>query len=215
MSDFNIALFPIPGSVALPLSTVPLHVFEPRYRKMIHDCVAEKIRIAVTHTQKVIAESKVSPDAPLSERLNSNQKTYLPYPIFSAGFARIVETLPDGRMLVEIEMDQRYELVEELQSVPYKIVRCRSFEDEVEPPTTHVRQQLDKILVALAAESDAELLQHLKSDQWLSQSDFRYSFMIYRIVKLEPDYLQKVLELKRASERITFLSDLLTRGPLQ
>ena len=35
----EVALFPIPDLVAFPGTVIPLHVFEPRYRKMVHDCV--------------------------------------------------------------------------------------------------------------------------------------------------------------------------------
>ena len=215
MSDIEIALFPIPGSVALPFSKVPLHVFEPRYRKMIHDSIAEKRLIAVMHTQKVIADSKIPAGAELAEILNKNQKTYLPHSIFSAGFARLLETLPDGRMLVEIEMSQRYQLLEELQSVPYKIARCRPFNDEPEQPVDEIRKQLDAILIGLIDDTNKTFKAHLKSEQWLNQTDIEYSFKIYQLVEMDPDSLQKVLELKLASERISFMLDVLTRGPLQ
>ena len=33
----EVALFPIPDLVAFPGTVIPLHVFEPRYRKMVHD----------------------------------------------------------------------------------------------------------------------------------------------------------------------------------
>jgi len=215
MSETEIALFPIPGSVSLPLSKVPLHVFEPRYRKMIQDSVADKRRIAVAHTQKILAEAKLSPNTEPAEMLNKNQNTYLAHPIFSAGFAKIIETLLDGRMLVEIEMDQRYQMLEELQSVPYKIVRCRTFLDDAEAPPVLLRKRLDQILIKLADDAkDNELKEHLKSNLWLNQTDFEYSFKIYRIVVLDPDLMQKVLELKRASERIGFLIDILTRNSI-
>ncbi len=36
----TIALFPLPGAIILPGSILPLHIFEPRYRQMLEDCVA-------------------------------------------------------------------------------------------------------------------------------------------------------------------------------
>src|SRR2546425_4590626 len=33
-------IFPLPGAVLLPHAMVPLHIFEPRYRKMTQDCDA-------------------------------------------------------------------------------------------------------------------------------------------------------------------------------
>ncbi|MHC4869969.1 MAG: LON peptidase substrate-binding domain-containing protein, partial [Planctomycetota bacterium] len=39
--DFNepIALFPLSGSVLLPHAPQALHIFEPRYRQMVEDCL--------------------------------------------------------------------------------------------------------------------------------------------------------------------------------
>lgn len=38
-------LFPLPGALLLPRSKLPLHIFEPRYRQMIEDCLATKPRM--------------------------------------------------------------------------------------------------------------------------------------------------------------------------
>ena len=45
----EVALFPIPDLVAFPGTVIPLHVFEPRYRKMVHDCVESGRKIGVCH----------------------------------------------------------------------------------------------------------------------------------------------------------------------
>lgn len=39
--DDLIGLFPLPNVVLLPGATLPLHVFEPRYRKLVRDALAE------------------------------------------------------------------------------------------------------------------------------------------------------------------------------
>ena len=38
--EFLLPLFPLPNLVFFPRTRLPLHVFEPRYRKMITDAVA-------------------------------------------------------------------------------------------------------------------------------------------------------------------------------
>ena len=48
----EVALFPIPDVVAFPGMVLPLHVFEPRYRQLVHDCVQDDRLVAVSHTQK-------------------------------------------------------------------------------------------------------------------------------------------------------------------
>ena len=34
----RLPIFPLPGAVLLPYALIPLHVFEPRYRKLVRDC---------------------------------------------------------------------------------------------------------------------------------------------------------------------------------
>ncbi|MBT6793443.1 MAG: ATP-dependent protease, partial [Gammaproteobacteria bacterium] len=105
----EIALFPIPDLVAFPGHEVPLHVFEPRYRKMVADSVAAERPIGVCHTRKQI---RAAPQLKTTEEaLSTNQATYLPYEIFSAGPCRIIETLDDGRIHAAIEMKARYRVV--------------------------------------------------------------------------------------------------------
>jgi Lon protease-like protein len=216
MTDFEISLFPIPGSVSLPFSTTSLHVFEPRYRKMIKDSIDAGRRIGVAHTQRVIAHSKTPPGSPLEDVLSSNQDTYLAHPIFSAGFAEIKETLPDGRLMVEIAMDARYKITQEIQQIPYKVVLCQPYEDEAEADNSTsedlLRFELDQTLLLLSEESSEELHHFLKSDAWKALSFSEYSFKIYSFVKCDPDILQKVLELQSPVARVRFLKNTLIRG---
>lgn len=41
----EIPLFPLPGALLLPRGTLPLHIFEPCYRRMIEDCMATPARL--------------------------------------------------------------------------------------------------------------------------------------------------------------------------
>lgn len=213
--EIELALFPIPGMVAFPFSTTSLHVFEPRYRLMIKDSIAAGRRIGVAHTQKKLSDKKLTADAPLEKILNSNQENYLAYPIFSGGFARIQETLEDGRLLVEIEMDSRYRMIDEIQQIPYKIVTCEPFTDEMSLNENSMRESLDATLSELVLDQENDLKNILQSDDWKKMSLEEYSFKIYSIVGFEPDIMQKILELRSPGERVQFLNDVLTRGPVQ
>ncbi len=227
MNEVEISLFPIPGSVTLPFSKIPLHVFEPRYRKMIKDSIEAHRRVGIAHTQKILSEAKIDPKASAEEKLNQNQATYQAHPIFSAGFAKILETLADGRLMVEINTDCRYEIIEEKQQVPYKIVICKPFLDEskslkseelkginyIDPQT--LRLQLDQALIELVKGQDETIVNYLKSLTWTEQTLEEYSYKIYSIVGFEPDVLQKILELRSSFDRISFMKDILTRQTLQ
>ena len=210
MSTEAIALFPIPGSVSLPFNKVPLHVFEPRYRQMIKESVAAHRRIGVAHTQGIIAASKLSPNATQEEALKSNHATYQAHRVFSAGYAKIIESLPDGRILAEISMDSRYEIVSEIQNLPYNVMSCRLFKDLAEEPNVNLRTDLDKLLLFNAGTNTEALERFLQKPEWVQQSNFEYSFNVYSLVAMEPDILQRTLELRSANARINFLKDILS-----
>lgn len=210
MSTVEVALFPIPGSVSLPFDKVPLHIFEPRYRQMIKDCVSSHRRIGVAHTQGVLSESKVSPSATQEEILKSNHATYEAHPVFSAGFATVLETLPDGRLIAEIAMDSRYEILSEVQNLPYKIVNCRLFKDNPEELDENLRSDLDKLMLLLAGKNSTSLETLLQQPEWIKQSLFEYSFRVYSLIAMEPDILQQILELRSSNDRIHFLKRILS-----
>jgi Lon protease-like protein len=209
----DIALFPIPGSVSLPFHTVPLHIFEPRYRKMITDSVKEKRRIGIAHTIREVAPARIPEDASADEALHHNLETYEAHPIFSAGFPRICETLPDGRMIVEIETDSRYQVMEEIQQIPYKIVRCMRYQDtdSNSQSADDLRKQLDSLLLQLRGPGTDLLMKHLRGHAWKSQSSLQYSFAIFSLIQIPPDFLQMALEMKSPEERISFVIELFTR----
>ncbi|MBC7537483.1 MAG: LON peptidase substrate-binding domain-containing protein [Bacteriovorax sp.] len=226
MNDLDISLFPIPGSVSLPKSIIPLHIFEPRYRKMIKDSIEQKRRIGVAHTLRVISPAKINHNTTLEEQLGSNQETYEAYPIFSAGFAEILETLPDGRLIVQIKMDSRYEIVKEIQQIPYKIVRSIAYLDEVPNITDQtlshhsiekMRRHLDQLFIDLGPDhAQKEIMEkYVTGEEWSRLSLEDYSFAIYSLVVFPPDVLQKVLELRSSAARISFLTDALSEKFLQ
>lgn len=47
MAPFPLPLFPLPETVFFPHTLLPLHVFEPRYRAMVADCLAGEKRMVV------------------------------------------------------------------------------------------------------------------------------------------------------------------------
>lgn len=186
---------------------------------MIKDSIEQKRRIGVAHTKRVTAPSKMPINANQVDFLNSNQESYEAYPIFSAGFAEILETLPDGRLIVQIKMDSRFEIIEELQQIPYKVIKCTPYIDtdlnENVESIKKLRHNLDLMFIDLASANQSGLKAFIESPEWTEIPLEEYSFAIYSLVALEPDNLQRVLELKSPIERISFLNDALSLKFLQ
>jgi Lon protease-like protein len=59
-----IAVFPLPGVVMLPHAAAPLHIFEPRYRRMVEDAIGDG-----TKPPRPIAVASIDPAADPYDRL--------------------------------------------------------------------------------------------------------------------------------------------------
>jgi Lon protease-like protein len=127
----EVALFPIPNSVNFPGIPCPLHVFEPRYRKMVQHCLDHQLLMGVCHTEKVLHAPDTTKN--LKQALHSNQSTYKPCDIFSAGPVTLLEELEDGRMVIEVNINIRLKLEHEVQTLPFNIWACEELDAATEP----------------------------------------------------------------------------------
>ena len=100
----QVALFPIPDVVAFPGTVLPLHVFEPRYRRLVNDCVSEDMMVGVSHVRKTIHEARKNQT--VEEALSSNQATYQPREVFSAGGTLIKHKLLMAALGTEFSVDR-------------------------------------------------------------------------------------------------------------
>lgn len=216
MSEEKIAIFPIPNCVSFPKTTVPLHVFEPRYRSMIKDCVKNQIKIGVTHIDEVLSFS--DPDQTKEEVLSRNQSNFKPKEIFSAGPCVIKEATVDGRFLVDVHMQQRYQLIDTLQDLPYRLCLCKPYNDEEKAESAKInddevkthRKNIDEFLLSYAKENkDKGFTDFLNSSTWKNLSNYDYSFKIFERIKFDGDTAQLALEKKSVQERLSLISDAL------
>ena len=112
----RLPIFPLPGAVLLPYALIPLHVFEPRYRKLVRDCVAGA---------GVLALANIPADA-LAERKEPPRVL----PVIGAGVLARVDPMPDGRSNIVLRGVLRARIAEELQSrEPYRVVRAEAVAD--------------------------------------------------------------------------------------
>jgi Lon protease-like protein len=206
-----ISIFPIPNCVCFPGTVFPLHVFEPRYRAMIKHCLDTGQLLAVAHTQKVVSESKSN--GSLQEALKSNQTTYKPFPIFSAGRCELLEELEDGRMYLQVRMESRYTVVKEIQTLPYSVFECTVVEDEAlseedEVALAMLQQKILTRLLAITADSP-EVHAILSSSAWTGKKPIVFSFEVFTLLQFDADIQQKILEMISPAERLTYLLTLL------
>ncbi len=97
----EVSVFPLPNLVLFPGVSLPLHIFEDRYKVMTEDLI---------HSNKLLAMSLASPD--LDGKMQPNQ-------ICGAGRIHIQEKFPDGCANVVVEACERIRIVKYVQDKPY------------------------------------------------------------------------------------------------
>ncbi|MEM9620543.1 MAG: LON peptidase substrate-binding domain-containing protein [Pseudomonadota bacterium] len=209
----EVALFPIPDVVAFPGTALPLHVFEPRYRQLVHDCVRDQRMVGVSHVVKAIHKPNQSGTQTPEEMLSSNQTTYKPRQIFSAGQCEVLQTLDDGRLLAKINVSQRLALLDDVQSLPYRIVRCSPVQDEASSATLvqdqALMQSINERLIEIVKPQSAELAEKLDSPAWMGLQPAQYSFQIFEFLRFDADVMQQILEMQNVNARLETIWSLL------
>ncbi|HSG03429.1 MAG TPA: LON peptidase substrate-binding domain-containing protein [Marinobacterium sp.] len=204
----RICIFPIPGCVTFPGTVFPLHVFEPRYREMIHHCIDTETPVAICHTRKEISPAKPTKD--IRQALASNQATYQPYDVFSAGRCELLQTLSDGRLYLNVHIEQRFKLGKPVQMLPYQVYDCFPFLDLKPTPEEEVANLLlkEKILHRLEALAHADpqsreaLAEVMASQEWQQMGGTEFSFKLFSLIQFAPELLQEVLEMDSAHRRL-------------
>lgn len=217
----EVALFPIPDVVTFPGTVVPLHVFEPRYRQMVNDAVERNMMIGVCHTRKQIRAAKTNMTQ--AEALSTNQATYLPQTVFSAGYCQITDTSQDGRIFANILMEQRFQLGDEIQTLPYRINNATAYNDKTEaeleleqaPDTpgfayNALQALITERLLLIIGDQNPGLVAILNHKDWSQLTPETFSFRIFQFLHLDADVMQDILEMRQPGERLTYLANALT-----
>jgi Lon protease-like protein len=113
-------LFPLPGAILFPRAQLPLHIFEPRYREMVHDAIEGGGQIAMIQPLRFDDDNQ----APL-------------YSVGCLGELVGVEELEDGRFNIVLLGSNRFRLVSEVEvDAPYRCadVDIEAFDDSDPPP---------------------------------------------------------------------------------
>ena len=109
----RLKLFPLPQAVLFPGALLPLHIFEPRYRQMVHEALA---------TDSVIAMAR-----PLRD--TTGEPTPLE-PTVCAGVITTHEKLEDGRYNLVLQGVMRARIVQELPTrKQFREVEARGLPD--------------------------------------------------------------------------------------
>ncbi|MCE9591376.1 MAG: LON peptidase substrate-binding domain-containing protein [Planctomycetes bacterium] len=113
-------LFPLPQCVLLPHATIPLHIFEPRYYKMVSDVLDGHGMIAMSAFEGDDWKQDYEGSPPLR-------------PFVCLGHIVRHEALPNNRYHILLQGLCRARLIEEVPSTPYRMARLDPTETVSEP----------------------------------------------------------------------------------
>lgn len=178
----RLPLFVLPA-VLYPGTIVPLHIFEPRYRRMVAQCLEGDRRFGFIFHD------------------------FDRYPAFTAAEGRIGCTaeitqfspLPDGRSLLLASGLERFRIVDGIESdAPYHEALVEEF-DDVEPPAD-IRDRRGHTVATFRA-----VLHRLQAGAGELPDfdlDTDVSFILAAVIQIEPRWKQMLLELRLESERL-------------
>lgn len=204
-----IAIFPIPNCVTYPGQVIPLHVFEPRYRQMIQECLQRGIHVAVCHVKRIV---KAAPQDMRSDdgTMQEGTGSYEPVGVVSFGPIHLEEVLSDGRMVVEARMSKRARITSFTQEVPYYLAEVEELVDEDTPPSA--QQSMHHAELAARFVKIWQLVhpatEPIPFDP-ISMPFAQLSFQILGYISIDPVFGQTLLEVRDPMRRAAIVCEIL------
>ena len=194
----ELPLFPLPV-VLFPGMPMPLHIFEPRYRKMLSDIRAGDNLFGLSYFD---AASSSSRDIPPAGHVGC--------------VAEVTETqnLPDGRSNVLTVGVIRYQVNDYVErDDPYLVVRVNFFEDEEETSQKVLTSSRDVAVMFMRVANSIRVINDERGNlpDITDTEPQRLSFLVAAAMELEAETKQELLELRSTSERLDRLRDFLAR----
>lgn len=192
----RLPVFPLP-LVLLPFELLPLHIFEPRYKKMLEHARS---------THNLLGISLFDPDETPEDRPVEGS-------LGCAGEIREAHKEEDGRSNILAVGLIRYEIERYIdRGEPYLVAEVSFFEDETE--TTDLQPLADEVFALFRRVAKAA---HSLSGQ---QGDFpdmpqaeprQLSFLVSAAFNLQNQIKYQMLEFRKTSERLEKLKEILSQ----
>jgi Lon protease-like protein len=186
----RLPIFPLPGAVLLPYALVPLHVFEPRYRKLVRDCQNGAGVLALANIPAESRRERKDPPRVL--------------PVIGAGILAHVEPLPDGRSNIVVRGVLRARIVEELPpQEPYRLVRAEPLADTAsDDEARRLAEELRQLVLACCARRSGAAATALAQMSGSAAEPGELADAIAAMVVESPHERQQLLEITSPQERL-------------
>ena len=178
----EVGLFPL-GLVLLPTEQVPLHIFEPRYRELIGECLDFGNDFGL-----LLEDDEGMRDVGTRCKV-----------------VEVIDRFPDGRLNVVVEATERFQLLEVTDGRAYRTAEIETLPDESDTP---LEDEVEEVLAAYArvvAAAEAEL-----DDLDLDADSVAYQ--IAARIDFGTEVKQGLLELRSERERVIKLAPMLNQA---
>jgi Lon protease-like protein len=169
-------LFPL-EIVVFPGAPLPLHIFEPRYKEMIGECLSQERPFGMVRAK----ENAISAIG------------------CSARIIDVIKKYEDGRMDIAAEGAQRFEIIQVNQERSFFQAEVAFFDDE---PSVVSKSAADTI-VQLHEQLFAVMGQTVEVDRDAAYLSFRLA----QDLPVDLDFKQTLLEMKSEAERVEILTE--------
>jgi uncharacterized protein len=190
----TIPLFPLPNVVLFPGVFLPLHIFEPRYREMTDEALAGDRLIGMVLLKPGFeAEYQGRPAI---------------YHVGCTGLITHAERLGDGRFNIVLQGLERFRVLEEDDSKPYRIgvieqLTADTVSGDAAVTLRDLRHRIEHLLTPLAERMGTEL------NVPASMTDLDVVHALAQYLDLAPIEKQALLECETVLTRAAALADLL------
>lgn len=177
-SEPLLPLFPL-ELVLLPHVNLPLHIFEPRYKEMIGDCLQNYWEFGILLVQNQSARS-IGCTASISE---------------------VLQRFPDGRMNILVRGRRRFEISDLNEEKSYLRGNAKFFDDDTnDPPPEDARQKVLELYNRLRER--VELENETFHEPRPTAGDSQLSFRLMAGLPADLTWKQEMLELRSERERL-------------
>jgi Lon protease-like protein len=169
-------LFPL-GIVALPTESVPLHIFEDRYRRMIDECLRAEREFGIVW----LSEEELKPVGCACE------------------IDKVLERMHDGRLNILALGTRPFRLVERQDDLPHPAGVVEFLADDPEQPDHEAAQTTHELYAELVEQATD---QQMEKDELEAMDAYRMA----ATVEFGPDAKQELLELRSENARLRLLA---------
>ena len=178
----KLGLFPL-GVVLLPSERIPLHIFEPRYKELIGECIAQRREFGL-----VLVD-----DAGLREVGTR------------AAVIDVLERFPDGRLNVVVEGRERFRVLELTSGRSFQTANVEPLADDDEPVADEEAGRALELFRQLAELADAAVDEQAERSAQLS-------FELAARIDFDAAAKQELLETRSERTRLERVSELIERA---